>query len=262
VFPIAHCWLLEQIVAEPLPAHRLGAVWPDMLYDSPLTHADSHWRGRELLDFARQRVAAGEPGARELAAFVVGALTHGSAPRGFDWYSDEAYDDPQPDGRGYAFQRGAPLADETAAACRLPAELGLWKAHNIVEMACDQRIYAANRALGDRLLVALDDAEVAARIAVHLADFYGQPAERLNASIGNFTMWWQPPDSTTTQARMYARQVELKHRVTDPDVPALAGLIERASTLVAPDAARFQARCADWVGALLRDLAVDAALWT
>src|SRR6516225_1727650 len=101
VFPIAHCWLLETLIPAPLPAHRLGAVWPDMLLEGPISHADSHQRGRELLTFARTRVAAGEPGAREFAAFVVGALTHGSAPQGFDWYSDESYDEPRPDGRGY-----------------------------------------------------------------------------------------------------------------------------------------------------------------
>jgi hypothetical protein len=140
VFPIAHIWLLETIIPEPLPAHRLGAVWPDMLLESPITHTDSHRRGLELLAFARARVAASAPGAREFAAFVVGALTHGSEPHGFDWYSDEAYDDPLPDGRGYAFQRAAPLAAETAAACRLPADLGLWKAHNIIETHISQRL--------------------------------------------------------------------------------------------------------------------------
>jgi hypothetical protein len=262
VFPIAHCWLLEDVIPEPLPAHLLGAVWPDMLYESPLTHAESHQRGRKLLDFARARLAAGAPGASEFTAFVVGVLTHGSEPRGFDWFSDEAYDDPQPDGRGYAFQRGAPLAAETAVACRLPAEMGLWKAHNIVEMACDQRAHAADRALGERLLAALGDTALVARMAAHLEAFYGKPAQHLAASISNFTMWWQLPDSPAEQARVYARQVELKHQVTEPGAVALAGLIERAAALIAPDAERFQARCAAWVRAMLRDLAVDASLWT
>jgi hypothetical protein len=261
VFPIAHCWLLESVVPAPLAAHRLGAVWPDMLLESPITHADSHKRGRDLLDFARARVAAGAPGAGELAAFAVGVLTHGSEPHGFDWYSDEAYDDPDPNGRGYAFQRGAPLAAETAAACRLPAEMGLWKAHNIIEMACDQRLYSADRTLAGRFLAALGDGALVERITGHLAAFYGKPADRLAASIGNFATWWAPPESPAVQARIYAHQVVVKHHVANPDVPALAALIERAEALVAPDAAAFQARCVGWVSALLRALAVDVALW-
>jgi hypothetical protein len=262
VFPIAHCWLIETLIPVPLPAHRLGAVWPDMLHASPLSHADSHQRGRELLAFARSRVAAGAPGAGELAAFVVGALTHGSAPHGFDWYSDEAYDEPDPHGRGYAFQRGAPLAAETAAACRLPADMGLWKAHNVIEMACDQRIHDADPARADRFLAALGNAGLVARMAEQLAEVYGKPSDQLAASIGGFATWWAPPESPATQARIYARQVEMKHHVANPDAAALETLIERAAVLVAPDVERFQARCVAWVRALLDSLAVEASLWT
>ncbi|HEV2237292.1 MAG TPA: hypothetical protein VGR57_11580 [Ktedonobacterales bacterium] len=261
MFPIAHCWLLESIIPAPLPAHRLGAAWPDMLLESPITHTDSHKRGRELLDFARARVVAGAPEAGEFAAFVAGVLTHGSEPHGFDWYSDEAYDNPDPKGRGYAFQRAAPLAAATAAACHLPAEMGLWKAHNIIEMACDHRLYAADRALAERFLAALGDGALVERIATHLAEFYRKPAAQLATSIGNFATWWAPPESPLVQARIYAHQVAVKHHVSDVDVPALAALIERADALVAPDAAAFAARCVASVGDLLRELAVDATLW-
>ena len=262
MFPIAHCWLIETLLPAPLPAHRLGAVWPDMLQASPLSHADSHQRGRELLAFARSRVAAGVPGAGEFAAFAVGALTHGSEPHGFDWYSDEAYDEPDPAGRGYAFQRAAPLAEETAAACRLPAELGLWKAHNVIEMACDQRLYAADPARADRFLAALGNAGLVTRMAEQLAMCYGAPADELAASIGGFATWWAPPESPARQARIYARQVERKHHVSNPDVPALEALIKRAEGLIAPDVERFQTRCVAWVRALLGSLAVEEALWT
>ena len=262
MFPLAHCWLLETLIPEPLPAHRLGAVWPDMLHESPISHHDSHQRGRELLAFARVRRAAGAPGAGEFAAFAVGALTHGSGPRGFDWYSDEAYDEPWPDGRGYAFQRAAPLAGETAAACRLPSEMGLWKAHNVIEMACDQRLFDADQTHAPRLLAALGDGALAARVADHLAVFYGKPADQLAASITRFATWWAPPESPASQARIYARQVELKHHVASPDVAALETQIERAAGLIAPDVERFQARCAGWVRDMLSGLAVEASWWT
>ena len=44
----------------------------------------------------------------------------------------------------YAFQRGAPLAAATAAACHLAPQYGHWKAHNIVEMACELPLHAAD----------------------------------------------------------------------------------------------------------------------
>src|SRR5579859_5951229 len=132
MFPIAHVWLLERVVPAPIPAHYLGCVWPDMLFGGPLAHGDTHQRGAELLAFARDRLERGAPNAAEFLAFVIGALTHGSQPHGFDWYSDEAWDNSTPEAKGYAFQRGLPLAEATAAACRLPQHYGTWKAHNIV----------------------------------------------------------------------------------------------------------------------------------
>ena len=48
MFPIAHAWLVERLVAKPQPAHYLGCVWPDMLFESPLTHPQSHRSGMTL----------------------------------------------------------------------------------------------------------------------------------------------------------------------------------------------------------------------
>jgi hypothetical protein len=250
VFPIAHVWLVERIVPEPTPAHRLGSVWPDMLFGSPLSHADSHQRGEPLLALARARQQAGLPGADEFVAFVVGAVSHGSRPHGFDWYSDEGYGD-DPTARGYAFQRGRPLAAATAAACHLPADFGPWKAHNIVEMACERPLYAADPALADRFAAASADDALLDRVAAPLAEFYGQAAGALSACMRGFRQWWTAPVSPEAQAAVYARQVTAKHGVPDPDVGALADLIERAGALIAADRDDYFHTCVEQVGALL-----------
>ena len=262
MFPIAHVWLLERLVPEPLPAHRLGCVWPDMLFNSPLSHPESHQRGAQLWDFARARIAAGALDADEFAAFVVGVLTHGSAPRGFDWYSDEAYGGQPPALRGYAFQRGRPLAEATAAACHLPAEYGLWKAHNIVEMACERPLYGADPELSDRFAGALSDDVLLDRMATPLAGFFGQPAAALSASMREFAAWWTPPTSPAEQARVYARQVGAKHGVAHPDEAALAELIVRAADLVAPDRERYLMECTEEVGNMLAECGATVALWS
>jgi hypothetical protein len=238
VFPIAHVWLLERLVPAPTPAHYLGCVWPDMLFGSPLSHFDTHQRGEELLAFARARPAsAGD--AASFSAFVVGAQTHGSVPHGFDWYSDEAYGAAPAAAKGYAFQRGRPLADATAAACALPPEYGVWKAHNIVEMACDLALHAADPGLSDRFALALADHDLMASVAVPLAAFYGHAAEELAAAMRGFAQWWDRPVSAAVMARTYARQLRAKHGVGNSDEAALASLIERAGAIVADDRDTF-----------------------
>src|SRR5579859_3918766 len=89
MYPIAHAWLIQRLIPDATSAHFLGCVWPDMLYDSPLTHPLSHRSGRLLVERARN---VADASATEIVrTFVAGALSHGSEPRGFDWYSDEEY---------------------------------------------------------------------------------------------------------------------------------------------------------------------------
>ena len=155
MFPIAHGWLLAQITEQPTAAAYLGCVWPDMLFGSPLAHPQSHKSGAELLAFARA-LPAGE--ARdEFLAFVRGVITHGSEPHGFDWFSDEGYGDESGQAKGFAFQRAAPLAQRAAAACDVPEEMGLWKAHNLIEMSFEGPLYAANPDAAHALATACAD---------------------------------------------------------------------------------------------------------
>ncbi|HEY7834106.1 MAG TPA: hypothetical protein VIG30_11090 [Ktedonobacterales bacterium] len=256
MFPIAHVWLLERVVAAPTPAHYLGCVWPDMLFGSPLGHVESHQRGAELLAFARARQRREAPGSEELLAFVTGALSHGSQPHGFDWYSDEAWGGQPPEAKGYAFQRGLPLADATAAACRLAPEFGAWKAHNIVEMAFEVPLHTADPRLGERFVAAGRDAALVARIAGPLGEFFGKPAEALAAAMTIFARYWVVPDAVATLAHIYALQVRAKHQVPDPDEAAIAGLIARATDLIAPDRDAYLAACVQEVGAMLRAMGV------
>lgn len=254
MFPIAHVWLLERIVPAPTPAHYLGCVWPDMLFGGPLTHIESHQRGADLLAFAQARQRAGVSDADELLAFVTGALTHGSQPHGFDWYSDEEWGEQPPGAKGYAFQRGLPLAAATAAACRLPPADGPWKAHNIVEMAFEVLLYSAGPRLGERFAAANRDEALVARIAVPLAGFFGKPAEALAAAMTTFARYWIFPASVATLAHIYVVQTRAKHHVHDPDEAALAGLIERATDLIAPDRDAYLETCVASVAAMLREV--------
>lgn len=262
MFPLAHAWLLEQLVPAPTPAHYLGCVWPDMLFESPLSHPQSHQEGARLADLARSQPpgAAGD----ELRAFVVGVLTHGSQPRGFDWYSDEHWDPTDAPAasanevspaRGYAFQKARPLAEATAAACGLPAEMGWWKAHNLVEQAFEPDLYAARPARGAALTAACADTNLHARVAAFLAPHYGVSAESLIPPMRRYTevVTFQPT-SFAPLARTYALQVAAKHG-TMADTAALERLLAEAHALIADDGQSFLAICAARVGAMLAEMA-------
>lgn len=246
MFPIAHAWLVNRLVASPSPAHFLGCVWPDMLFESPITHAQSHRSGQRLASCAAARPEDGT-----FRDFVAGVLTHGSEPHGLDWYSDEQYEAPA-EARGYAFQKAVPLATDTAAACGLPAEQGWWKAHNLVEMAFELRLFAERPALGDALVCACTDEALITRVATVLAGIFDQPADQLAHAMRSFVSIVDlQPASVEALADIYARQVRHKHPGAEPSRAALARLIARAGDAIAADAQDFLNTCATAVGTML-----------
>lgn len=252
MFPIAHAWLLERLVDQPAPAHYLGCVWPDMLFSSPLSHTQSHRSGAALVAYARSL----PPGAEsdEFRAFVTGVLTHGAEPHGFDWYSDEEYGGRPREERGYAFQHAQPLANAAARACGLPEDQGWWKAHNLVEMAFEPILYAAQPHLGDRLSAACGDEALHARMVALLAAHFNLSAESLALPMRLFASVVELRPATVEQlARIYAVQVRLRHDGAVADVPALAQLIEQAQAEIAADRDTYLATCVTKVGEMLRE---------
>lgn len=252
MFPLAHAWLLTRIEAEPGAAHVLGCVWPDMLFASPLSHQQSHRSGQTLAAYV-EAMSAGDDDVEVLRAFVAGVLTHGTEPHGFDWYSDEEYDERPATERGYAFQRGRALAEDAAAACDVAEHHGWWKAHNLIEMAFERPLYLQRPELGERLSAACADEGVIARIAQHLSRVFGEPAEALAEPMRRFGEVVQlRPATVESLAEVYALQVRLKHAGAQPDVAAIARLIGRAEELVAVDGQAYREECAGHVAAMLR----------
>jgi len=243
MFPIAHAYLMEQLFAEPTPQHYLGCIWPDMLYDGPLTHRQTHRGCLPLLAFARAE-------APEIIPFVRAALTHGAEPHGFDWFSDEAYDAGA--AKGYAFERGRPFVDDVVAATGVDAELGLWKTHNFVEMSFEIALGTQYPHLGRAVAAACADDALVRQVTSPLARHFGVDAAALAWDIHHFpeAMALETPDSMDL-ARAYAVQLEIKHQVKQPDIPAMAAIIDRIWTALAPDRAAFLAHCVREVRAVL-----------
>lgn len=256
MFPVAHGWLLAELTDEPSPAAYLGCVWPDMLFDSPLTHPQSHKSGAALLAFARGLPTG--PQRDEFTAFTRGVITHGSEPHGFDWFSDEAYGAGGAQARGYAFQRAAPLARRAAAACGVAEDQGLWKAHNLIEMAFERSLFAANPQAAQALAGACADTDLMARIAASLARSFGVERAGLAESMRRYAaMVSLTPTSLDALAQAYALQTRYKHAGAQPDAGALAELIGEAETLIAADRDDYLATCLAGVRATLADTTAD-----
>lgn len=252
MFPIAHAWLLEQLVPVAQPAHYLGCVWPDMLYGGPLTHMQSHRSGLALV---RALPAAGAPDYPALRAFAVGVLTHGSEPHGFDWYSDERYGGAPAEERGYAFQRGKPLAEEAAAACGVAPADGWWKAHNIVENAFERSLFLERPERGERIFAACDDDGLVDVVSHWLAAIFGVPPADLASAIRRFPEVVElRPATHESLATVYALQTRLKHPSAQPDAARIAGLITRAEELISGDRDAYLATCRAKVGEMLGDV--------
>ncbi len=250
MFPIAHGWLLAQVTSEPTPANFLGCVWPDMLFGSPLTHPQSHKSGAALLAFARSQPASVERD--EFTAFVRGVITHGSEPHGFDWFSDEAYGASGAQAKGFAFQQGAPLATRAAVACSVPEEMGLWKAHNLIEMAFERSLYAADMSAAQALAAACANEALMARLAEPLARYFTLDAAALAESMRRYAqMVTLAPTSLAALAQAYAHQTRYRHPGAQPDASAIAALIGEAETLIAPARADYLTTCVAGVRATL-----------
>ena len=253
MFPLAHAWMIEQCVPDPALAHYLGCVWPDMLYGSPLTHQQTHRGGAALVAYAKSLPSSVE--ADEFRQFAQGALSHGVEPCGFDWYSDEEYGGLSTSERGYAFQRGRPLAERAAAACGVDPGHGWWKAHNLIEMAFERRLYAERPERGERIVAACADTALVERISGRLARHFGQPADALAAPMRRFPEVVElRPATVESLARTYAMQTRLRHPGASPDEAAIADLITEAEVIVAPDADEFLHTCAEKVRAMLDEV--------
>ncbi len=251
MFPVAHGWLIAQVTDQPTPADYLGCVWPDMLFGSPITHPQSHRSGAQLLAFECGLPAGAKR--EEFIAFVRGVITHGSEPHGFDWFSDEGYGDHGAE-KGYAFQRAAPLAARAAVACDVPEGMGLWKAHNFIEMAYERPLYAENLQAARALYDACADTDLMDRIAEPLASYFAQEPAALAESMRRYAeMVALVPTSLDALADAYARQTRYRHPGAQPDASAIASLIGEAETIIANDRDEYLKVCLAGVRAVLAE---------
>ncbi len=243
MFPATHVYVIERLVPSAGPLHRLGAVFPDAVLTNGLPWARTHRSGAGLYAFLAQE-------APEALPFAVGVISHGCLPPGLDYYTDEQYGTGQ---KGYAFQQAEPYAARVARICRLPAAMGLWKAHNFVEMAVEWLIVQQNPGLGERIREAFQDVSLLVTLADPLGRYYECDGEALVHSLPAMLPFLALEQANPqVLAERYQRQVQLKHGVEAIELREAAGLIEEIAVAIQPGCWTFLEDVLGRIGDTLR----------
>ncbi len=133
MFPITHIWFSNMVLGYTNHLTILGAIFPDACVSKHLTHDITHKCDWTFFDYIMEEK-------QELSDFAKAVVTHTILPKGLDYYCDEQY----MGSNGYCFQKAVLIVDDVVDACNLPAEYGLWKAHNFIEMAVELEVIKKN----------------------------------------------------------------------------------------------------------------------
>lgn len=227
MFPQTHVFFAHQVLGKMTDVIALGSLFPDMLIGGPLNHNKAHSIGYQLLENFR-----GNP---DLSDFARAVITHGIDPGGLDYFGDEKYLDCE---KGYCFEKALPLIKATTRACNLPAEMGWWKAHNIVEMGIELRI-SESGPYWEMLQQAFRNEPLIMKLGQELSAIIGLGPQELLNRIRRFPRYIVTHRATSSSlASKYQIQMHAKHGI-EINVPAVAKLIESASSHVDPDLDEF-----------------------
>ena len=250
MFPLTHVLLTQALLVKNDHPVVLGAIFPDLGNAIGLNRKITHEMGTGFFGFCREQHQEGLP-------FAQAIISHGSSPCGLDYFADDSYLGAP---TGYCFLRALPLVEKVVESCGLPAELGLWKAHNFIEMAYE--LLAAERFPGLSGLVkaALQDEKMIADCSTLLGEYFNIDISQIGAVISNMPALFCLEDiSPLALAEKYARQLKLRHQCDHADPLAMALVIEEARSLVAGEFTGFLDFNIDQVGRMLKKFPARSA---
>jgi len=243
MFPYTHICFAGDVFGQMNSEIVLGAVFPDTVIAGFLEHADTHGRCGETLAYLS--------GIGIFKDFAKAAVTHGTAPKGLDYYCDERYLDFT---KGYAFEMARPLIDKVVKCCRLPEKMGWWKAHNFIEMAAELWLYERRPDYHGCLAEALDSSDVILAVSQVLAPLYNLPVAKMAMSFPVYGEYVLTGEVTSTGlAEKYGLQTAKKHGI-NIDAPGAANIIEEALGIVDRTFPAFFNNCKQKVGNLFENL--------
>lgn len=203
----------------------LGAILPDALILAGVSWDDSHAMGPRLYRYAIAR----QP---HLTGMARAALTHGASPPGLDYFGDKSCGNGD---AGFAFMLGRSVASRAARVCRLPEELGLWKAHNFIEMAAEVIVFREHSHLAGHLSRVLLSSSVLGPAAGLVAAALEVERDAVAAALSRLPGYLELGDiSPRRLAAKYQVQLNHRHGVEGARSDDLEELISDCIPLVEP----------------------------
>ncbi|HAU31045.1 MAG: hypothetical protein XD78_0200 [Desulfotomaculum sp. 46_296] len=241
MYPQTHVFFAHKLFGLLSDALVLGSIFPDIAAGLYPDRNESHGKGADMLFLLQEK--------EELREFVLGVITHGIDPRGLDYYGDEKFLSYE---RGYCFEKGRLIVNETIEACNLPSSMGWWKSHNIIEMGIE--LFINNSYCSMALESAFSNKVLVSEISNYMASFYTTEPNVFQNRIHNFFNYIEISKITAESlAARYDLQMYTRHEI-HIDIPRVTGLIFKAGELIAEDFDDFFAHALDNVNKSLLEL--------
>ncbi|MCL5037928.1 MAG: hypothetical protein M1269_12580 [Chloroflexi bacterium] len=236
MFPLTHLFLLSKIT-ELDDLAVLGSLFPDTCIAGHLSWDDTHRHGLEFAGSLQREEK------RLLMPFLTGFFAHSVNPPGLDYYGDECMAPGKP---GYSFCKAPGIVGEVVSACNLPGEMGLWKSHNVIEMAVEVRIARLYPELEKFLEQAFNSTENLSIISGPLGRHFGVSPGDIISAYGILQSFIPAslPDEVSLGAA-FAGQLEHKHGIAGVSPVYVAGLIVKADSFIVGDYEEFLEDCLD-----------------
>ena len=224
MFPLTHLYTAKLALGYENPQTALGSLFPDYGAYLGIGRNLCHEMGVDMYHFAAEHFP-------DHIDFALGAMTHGTALPGIDWYADEEYHGLRP---GFCFQKAELIVDDVKACCNLPQNIAIWKTHNIIELAFDiiteQRCPAIGRSALDALPAKNEDFCTA-----FLQSYLERPAKDIREMFTEVTDYFSfDGNDVDGMAEKFIVSLERRHNITNCNKPDLIRLIGQAADIVEP----------------------------
>ncbi len=223
---MAHLYFVEKALQELSEETILGSIFPDIAFFSGFEWHYSHSLGYDLWhDFYRSDAG--------MIHFCRGVISHGIAPQGLDYYSDEQYLDYE---KGYCYEKARPLIDGVVEACNISIGDGWWKAHNFIEMGVELFVFEKRPELLLYLQEALSRATLIREICGKIAPSLGKDRHLLERGYLYFKDFIErgPMDAKSLALR-YQDHIFLRHSIDSVNLIQCEDIIERGKEIVISD---------------------------
>lgn len=233
MFPATHLYILEKITGKADNYAVLGSVFPDVLVSEKISWHDSHYF---IANFYKSLTSIER---KKYVNFFKGCFSHAVDTKGVDYYGDKEYKD---FGEGYSFKWGRVIEKDVARVCGFERSYALWPAHNFIEMAVELFAVSDDKTLSQRIYSAVKDPPRG--IIEKTADYFNMKPGDIKIIFKNF-LNLIPPEAPSLRglAEKYCLVLKRRHNVEGIEIDAIAGLIEKARSVIKKDYNNFINYC-------------------